>query len=108
MKSLALALLVLLGTTRAMACSVELVSWNMNIIKMITADEKVIQTSRRMGGVSKISVDGNRGFWVSHETCSFKVAPILHFPKHKPGQPAACPSVVGLDVSAQIDCAFPR
>ena len=107
MKSLALVLFVLLGTTRAMACSVEQVSWNMHIMQMIASNDEVRMNARKMGGITAITEKEN-AFWVSHETCSFNVKPVLKHPKHVPGGPAGCPSVVGLEVSAQIDCAFPR
>lgn len=109
MKSLVLALALFVSSNPALACSVEPTYWNLKIMNLISADQKVHENGRKMGGVTAISEDlkGN-SYRVSHGECSFSVKPVLEFPKHKPGQPAACPRIVGVDVSTQIDCAPSR
>jgi hypothetical protein len=109
MKSFAMALVVLVGSNPALACSVEPVSWNLNIMKLITADQKVYEAARKMGGVTSISEDGERNlYWVSHEGCSFSVKPVLFFPKAVEGRPQGCPQVTGLEIGKSIDCVHPR
>jgi hypothetical protein len=105
MKSFAMALLVLVGSTPALACSVEPASWNLKIMNMISSDQKVLEMARKIHGATSITEDakGNT-YWVSHGGCSFRVKPVLFFPKAREGYPQGCPQITGLEVSEDTYC----